>query len=318
VLPSLLKTTLMLFREKAREVIKSAVGFVRICVAAMTPEELQPLVGDVVEGLMKWNHGKDRFRAKIKIILKKLVMRYGFEHVKQFVPKEDERLMTHIRKIAERQQRKKEKNGGQTVRGSVYEGDFEDMLDSDEEDSDGARTLMTGMTGFTQMTAGSGKSLKNAAVEKSERQSMKSKAESMASAKSSKSGKVGEGDGVLVREGQDYDMLDASMAKNLKYQVRAARREETLLPLPRRFRAAFHGSELATSFLGRIPPTGASLPHRSWAAYHGSELATSFLDSIPRGASLQIVPALANPLSSRRTRTAAATTRTSRTTATTR
>ena len=219
MLPGLLKTTLLLFREKAREVIKSAVGFVRICVAAMTPEELEPLVGDIVVALMQWNHGKDRFRAKIKIILKKLVIRYGFENIREHVPKEDERLMTHIRKIAERQQRKKEKNGGQSVRGSVCEGDFEDMLDSDEEDSDGAKTLMTGMTGFTEMTAKSGKTTRSAAMDKSERASAKSKAESAASARTGKSGAGGAGGkGVLVREGDDYDMLDASMAKNLKYQ----------------------------------------------------------------------------------------------------
>ena len=215
LLPSLLRTTLLLFREQAREVIKSAVGFVRICVAAMSVEELEPLVGEVVLGLMKWNHGKDRFRAKIKIIMKKLVMRYGYETVRVNVPDEDARLMTHIRKIAERQARKKAANGGKSVRGSVHEGDFEDMLDSDEEDSDGAKTLMTGMTGFTQMTAKSGKTLRDSAIDKSERASKMSKAESLASAKS---GVKGAGKGVLVREGEDYDMLDASMAKNLKYQ----------------------------------------------------------------------------------------------------
>mgnify|MGYP006160956969 CR=1 FL=1 len=86
LLPHLLNTTLMLFRESAREVIKSVVGFVRICVAAMDKETLQPLLPQLLEGLMKWNTGKDRFRAKIKIILKKVRLAlidkhsFGFNH----------------------------------------------------------------------------------------------------------------------------------------------------------------------------------------------------------------------------------------------
>ena len=48
-LPSLLQTVLVLFNEQSREVIKSAVGFVRVCVAAMPPDDLRPMLPEVVE-----------------------------------------------------------------------------------------------------------------------------------------------------------------------------------------------------------------------------------------------------------------------------
>jgi hypothetical protein len=81
LLPSLLTTVLVLFDEKARELIKSVVGFVRVAVAAMSREQLEPILSDVVAGLFKFGRGKDRFRAKIKIILKKLVRLFGYEKI---------------------------------------------------------------------------------------------------------------------------------------------------------------------------------------------------------------------------------------------
>jgi ribosomal RNA-processing protein 12 len=67
----LLQTAIVLFDEDSREVTKSVVGFVRVSVAAMTQEQLEPLLPELVGGLLKYHKGKDRFQAKIKIILKK-------------------------------------------------------------------------------------------------------------------------------------------------------------------------------------------------------------------------------------------------------
>ena len=142
-----LEVVCVLFREKAREVIKSAVGFVRVAVASMSPADLEPRLGDVVEGLLLWNSGKDRFRAKIKIILKRLVRMYGHEAVSAHVPSSDQRLITHIRKVAERERRKRQRDGGEGG-----DDDFEGMMDEGERDSDGGRTFMSGMTGMTRRT----------------------------------------------------------------------------------------------------------------------------------------------------------------------
>ena len=115
----------------------------------MTSEQLQPLLPEVVGGILKYNKGRDRFRAKIKIILKKLVRVYGYDVIAPLVPEEHTRLITHMRKLSERAARRKAA-GVQDGR-SVANQDFDDMMESDEDDSDDGRTFMTGVTGFTRM-----------------------------------------------------------------------------------------------------------------------------------------------------------------------
>jgi ribosomal RNA-processing protein 12 len=149
LLPSLLKTVLVLIDENSREVIKSVVGFIRISVAALPAAYLEPLLPDLIDGLMKYHKAKDRFRAKIKIILKKLVRLFGYDALLPFVPESETRLLTHMRKLDERQKRRK---AAMRAEGRPDSANFEDMVDSDEDDSDDGKTLMTGATGFSRMT----------------------------------------------------------------------------------------------------------------------------------------------------------------------
>ena len=53
-------------------------------------------------------YGGGRFRAKINIILKRLARTYGFDKVADLVPQSDSRLVTHMRMLASRAERKKE------------------------------------------------------------------------------------------------------------------------------------------------------------------------------------------------------------------
>lgn len=126
----------------------------RVSVAAMTQEQLAPLLPEIVGGIMKYNKCAERFRAKIKIILKKLVRIYGYEAIKSWVPTEHSRLITHMRKLSERAARRKAA-GVQDGHSDIQHG-FDDMMDSDEDDSDDGRTFMTGVTGFTKMTTSMG------------------------------------------------------------------------------------------------------------------------------------------------------------------
>jgi ribosomal RNA-processing protein 12 len=149
LLPALLKTVLILSDDPSREVTKSMVVFVRVSVSAATPEQLQPLLPDILNGLLKYHRGKDRFREKIKIIIKKLVKYFGYEALMPYVPPSDSRLLTHMRKLDEREKRRKLTRRNQQ-REEVQ--DYQAMEDSDEEDSDDGRTLMTGTTGLTRMS----------------------------------------------------------------------------------------------------------------------------------------------------------------------
>ncbi len=142
MLPMLLKTVLLLSDDPSREVTKSMVVFARIAVAAATPEQLQPLLPDILNGLLKYHRGRDRFRAKIKIIIKKLVKSFGFDMLTPFVPPSDSRLLTHMRKLSERESRRKDAR--LTLRRDSME--YNAMVDSDEEDSDDGKTLVTGQS----------------------------------------------------------------------------------------------------------------------------------------------------------------------------
>ena len=214
LLPSLMQTVAVLFDEPSREVTKSVVGFVRVCVAAMTTEQMEPLLPEVVGGLMKYNKGKDRFRAKIKIILKKLVRVYGYDAIAPLVPDKDNRLMTHMRKLSERAARRKAA-GVQDGRIDA-QNDFDNLMESDEDDSDDGKTFMTGVTGFTRMTAMTGKHTVRSAMDKS----VKSKS-AVSAARSTKTAKRGNDSGPRIRaedDGEILDMLDASkMARSVRF-----------------------------------------------------------------------------------------------------
>ncbi|KAL3791491.1 hypothetical protein HJC23_011522 [Cyclotella cryptica] len=214
LLPSLMETISVLFDDPAREVNKSVIGFVRVAVAAMTADQLQPLLPEVVGGLMKYNKGKDRFRAKIKIILKKLVRVYGYDAIAPLVPEKDTRLITHMRKLAERAARRKA--AGLQDGHSMANDNFDNMMESDEEDSDDGRTFMTGVTGFTKMTSKTGKTTRQSAMERSVKgKSVVTVAKSTLSNKSIKDG------GPRIRaelEGEILDLLDSSkMARSVRF-----------------------------------------------------------------------------------------------------
>lgn len=148
-LPSLLQTVLVLIDEDSREVVKSVVGFIRICVAVIPPEQLEPLLPELLGTLLRSNQTKSRFRAKIKIILKKLVKHFGYEALMPHVPDSETRLLTHMRKLDEREKRRRRAQKEDEI---VQARNFDELVESDEEDSDDGRTFMTGATGFTRHT----------------------------------------------------------------------------------------------------------------------------------------------------------------------
>lgn len=193
-LPSLLQTVLLLFNENSREVLKSAVGFVRVCVAAIPSDQLQPLLPAIMPALLQYHKAKDRFRPKIKIILKKLVKLYGYDALMPLVPESETRLLVHMRKLEERAARRKASN---RAAGAPETQDYDEMMGSDEYDSDDGRTLMTGATGLTKMTK------KSAAA-----QSVKSSKSRAASVHTSSKGDSKEASGMRLPSENNGEVLN--------------------------------------------------------------------------------------------------------------
>ena len=222
-IPELLSTVLMLGADPVKEVVKAVVSFVRICVAACPMEGLEPLLPSVLETLFASN-SKVRFRAKIKIILKKLCRKFGYDKILALAPVTDRRLITHIQKQALRGDRISSNAAAAGVGGGVlggrvggnlggYEEDDEDddekrfeyLLgegeeedEDDEEESEGEEDDEGGEGGGGAMAPFSRRKLRpGEAAELKERR----KAESQ---------------GLMVRDSGIIDLLDSSMIQNLK------------------------------------------------------------------------------------------------------
>mmetsp|Transcript_19672 Transcript_19672/g.54892 ORF Transcript_19672/g.54892 Transcript_19672/m.54892 type:complete len:1497 (+) Transcript_19672:183-4673(+) len=126
LMPALLPSVLMLLRSKSREIIKSVLGFVKVCAMRMPSSMLEQQLGPILEGILLWaEDSKNKFKLKVRVIIERLARRCGFEAVAKHIPPSDARLLTHIRKAVNRKARQR-----------AGEGDSEDM-DEDSEGQDG-------------------------------------------------------------------------------------------------------------------------------------------------------------------------------------
>jgi hypothetical protein len=163
----LLRTILILAGEKSREVIKAVVGFVKVVVSCMPPRETEAHLPLMIQAMMTWSgESKNRIRAKIKGVLERMVRKFGWDAVASHVPLTDQKLVQHMKKQADRKERRKldameaaEGAGGMGADGKTVVSKrtrFEDMAgiddDEDEDDffdedaesgNDDARTQMT-------------------------------------------------------------------------------------------------------------------------------------------------------------------------------
>lgn len=103
-------TTLDLFlTSKNREIVRSVLGFVKVCVVSLPKEMMVERFETLVPNLMVWSHEhKAHFKAKVKHIVERMIRRFGYEVVERYVPDEDKKLVVNIRKTRERRKRHKD------------------------------------------------------------------------------------------------------------------------------------------------------------------------------------------------------------------
>lgn len=144
LIPSLLQTVLLLADDPSREVIKSMILFVRVSVTVCRAETIRPCVPAILDALLKYHEGKGRFREKIKIILKKLVKEFGHDHLVPLFPESDSHVLVYIKKLSKLEQKAaaKTKRGG----GRAPETSIQEMMESDEEDSDDEQAISGSVT----------------------------------------------------------------------------------------------------------------------------------------------------------------------------
>lgn len=106
-IPDLLPSALLLLHSKSREVIKSVLGFMKVVVARQPVELLQHNLKSMVDGLLLWcDDSKNHFKAKVRVIVEMLVRRCGPQAVSAVMPEPHLKLLTHIRKMKEKKEKK--------------------------------------------------------------------------------------------------------------------------------------------------------------------------------------------------------------------
>jgi ribosomal RNA-processing protein 12 len=159
--PGLMPAALALLRAKNREVVKAALGFVKVAAVRLPMPQLLPHVPDMVGGLTLWDGDtKNRFRAKVRAVLERLVRRCGADAVAAHVPAEHAALVAHIRKEHTREERRKHASAAGSQPGGA--GAWTEASRGTRggrsawEGSQGApsRGALTGRTGVTARSAG--------------------------------------------------------------------------------------------------------------------------------------------------------------------
>ncbi|KAI2631701.1 NUC173 domain-containing protein [Xylaria nigripes] len=158
VLNDLVQTMDLFLTSNNREIVKSVLGFVKVCVISLPTEMMLPRLQTMVPNLMVWSHEhKGHFKAKVKHILERMVRRFGFEPVNKSCPEADRKLLTNIRKTKERSKRKREAAKAQgeeddqqsTKRRGRFESEYDEALYSSD-DSDASEDSDTEMDGASR------------------------------------------------------------------------------------------------------------------------------------------------------------------------
>uniref|UniRef100_A0A665UWY0 Uncharacterized protein n=1 Tax=Echeneis naucrates TaxID=173247 RepID=A0A665UWY0_ECHNA len=126
----LLHNICLLLSSRTREIVKAALGFIKVILFIMDPKTLASHVTVMVWIGVGNIHDDVRrhFRTKLKNIFTKFIRKFGFELVKSMLPAEHHKVLTNIRKAEARTKRRKQAT------------DIEDILaesDSDLSEDDG-------------------------------------------------------------------------------------------------------------------------------------------------------------------------------------
>lgn len=123
-LTDLVQTMDLFLTSNNREIVRSVLGFVKVCVISLPTTLMLPRLSTLIPNLMVWSHEhKAHFKAKVKHILERMIRRFGVDIVNRNCPEEDRKLIANIRKTKERNKRHKDAAKAAGAEGSDGEGE---------------------------------------------------------------------------------------------------------------------------------------------------------------------------------------------------
>ncbi|XP_035673332.1 RRP12-like protein isoform X4 [Branchiostoma floridae] len=109
LLGQLVESICLVLSSKAKDVVKSALGFVKVLVMTTDNITLAQHVRPLVECLVSWGEDYQRkYRFKTKKIFEKLVKKFGYEMIAGMVPDSHQKVLVNIRKTLARCKKKKQ------------------------------------------------------------------------------------------------------------------------------------------------------------------------------------------------------------------
>lgn len=115
-----LTTITVYLKSVNREVVKSALGFVKLAVIVLPATIVRPQLSDIVPGLLGWSHDhKNHFKLKVRHIFERMGRRFGWDDILRYAgdaESDGHKILQSIRKRKEKAKRKKarsEQDGGE-------------------------------------------------------------------------------------------------------------------------------------------------------------------------------------------------------------
>ncbi|KAM8923920.1 RRP12-like protein [Pelodytes ibericus] len=108
VIEHLLENVCLLLGSKTREVVKAALGFIKVIVFVMDMKILSKHLQMMIEAIGNINGDMRRhFRVKLRNIFTKFIRKFGFDLVKSMLPEEYHKVLVNIRKAEAKNKKQK-------------------------------------------------------------------------------------------------------------------------------------------------------------------------------------------------------------------
>jgi ribosomal RNA-processing protein 12 len=105
----ILSTVLVFLSSANREIVKSALGYVKLAIHTLPVEILRQHLSSIVSALLGWSHDhKNHFKVKVRHIFERLLRRFDFDEVYGCVSdQEAAKVLVNIKKRKDRAKRKR-------------------------------------------------------------------------------------------------------------------------------------------------------------------------------------------------------------------
>ncbi|KAG2212272.1 hypothetical protein INT47_001631 [Mucor saturninus] len=180
----LLQTINVLAASNNREIVKAAVGYVKVCIVVLDVRILEPQLENIVRSLLKCQQQhKSHFKVKIRHMFERLIRRFGYDTIANLMPEEDRKMIVNIQKRRLRAKRRKGANNAESddeeedvsARASAKKGAFQDAyeevlygseseIDDDDSEDETLKTVKAAVTAQKQKQKKKNNNVSNAFI----------------------------------------------------------------------------------------------------------------------------------------------------------